>query len=628
MKFRRVGLSLFMFCAIAVNFGWAQNGDEIVEKLKSMAIIEQKVMVPMRDGVKLSTDIYRPKTDKPVPVIFIRTPYNTNAWRGGEFSAERYIEAYEGVKRGYAYVIQSERGKFFSEGKWEILGPPLTDGQDAITWLSKQPWSNGKVGLLGCSSSAEWQLAVAAEGNSALSAIVPMSYGAGVGRVDNWYEQGNWYRGGVVQLFYARWLFYNENDIAKPEFHWEVSRHDLVRLSRFFDFAPRFSEIDWTKAYRHLPIMDIIKSENGPVGIYEDLIRRKPNDPAWYTGGLYHDDMPFNTPGLWFVTWYDLSTGPNIAVFNHIRKTAKPEIADKQYLVIAPTLHCRYQLAKKETIVGERNIGDARLDYDALIYGWFDYWLKGNKNGILKKLPRVQYYTMGANKWQTSETWPPENVKMVSYYLDSKGKANSLNGVGYLTKTIPDKDYSDDFVYDPEDPVPSYGGNICCMGGVVEGGAWDQRKNEMRNDILVYTSDVLKNGIEVSGTIEPVIYISSDVKDTDITVKLIDVYPDGRAFNLDETIQRVRYREGYEKEVFMEKGKVYKVPISPMSTSNFFAKGHRIRIEVSSSNFPRFARNLNTGGNNYDEKEWIVAHNRIHHSKKYPSHIKLPVVTR
>jgi len=627
MKLRRIILSLFMFCFVAINLGWAQNENEIVEKLKSIAIIEQKVMVPMRDSVKLATDIYRPKTDKTVPVIFIRTPYNINAWRSGEFTAERYIEAYEGVKRGYAYVIQNERGKFFSEGKWKILGPPLTDGQDAITWLSKQPWSNGKVGLLGCSSSAEWQLAIAAKGNPALKAIVPMSYGAGVGRVDNWYEQGNWYRGGVVQLFYARWLFYNENDIAKPEFHWDVPREDLIRLSRFFDFAPKFPEINWKKAYRHLPVADIIKAQDGPVGIYEDMIRRKPNDSAWYKGGLYHDDMPFNTPSFWFVTWYDLSTGPNIAVFNHVRKTAKPEIADKQYLVIAPTLHCRYHLAKKETIVGERNIGDARLDYNGLIYGWFDYWLKDKKNDILKKMPRVQYYTMGSNKWQTSETWPPENAKMVSYYLGSQGRANSLNGDGYLTTKMPgNNDKSDTFIYDPSNSVPSYGGNICCMGGVVEGGAFDQRKNEIRDDILVYTSDVLTKGVEVSGTIEPVIYISSDVKDTDISVKLIDVYPDGRAFNLDETIQRVRYREGYGKEVFMEKGKVYKIAVSPMSTSNYFAKGHRIRIEVSSSNFPRFARNLNTGGNNYDEKDWIVAHNTIHHSKLYPSQIRLPIV--
>ncbi len=627
MKYKYPILSLLLGFFVFVSPVFAQ--DEIIKKLDSIAVIEQKIMVPMRDGIRLATDIYRPKTDKPVPVIFVRTPYNINAWRGGEFTPERYLEAYDVVKRGYAYVLQNERGKFFSEGEWDILGPPLTDGYDALSWLSKQSWSNGRVGLLGCSSSAEWQLAVAAYGHPALAAIVPMGFGAGVGRIGNWYEQGNFYRGGAVQLFYSRWLYYNENDVARPTLPSNLSHDDLVRISRSFDLAPRRPDVDWEKAYQYLPVADIIRVLDGPKGVFDELVRRKPNDPAWYEGGLFHDDMPFNTPGFWFVSWYDISSGPNIAAFNHARKAAKPEIADKQFLVIAPTLHCRYRLATKETIVGERNVGNARLDYDGLIYSWFDYWLKGEKNNILQNTPRVQYYTMGSNKWHTSETWPPEEAKMVSYYLGSKGKANSLTGDGFLTTEAPGKeDYPDTFVYDPANPVPTHGGNFCCMGESVEGGSFDQRPIEIRNDILIYSTDKLKQGVEVSGTVKIILYISSDVKDTDITVKLIDVYPDGRAYNLDETIQRVRYREGYDKEVFMDKGKVYKLEVSPLSTSNYFAEGHRIRIEISSSNFPRFSRNLNTGGNNFDEKEWLVAHNTIHHSATYPSRILLPIVAR
>ena len=600
----------------------------IREQLESIAIIEQKVMVPMRDGVRLATDIYRPKTDKPVPIIFVKTPYNINAWRGGEFKEERYIEALKAVKRGYAYVLQNERGKFFSEGKWEILGRPQTDGYDALTWLSKQPWTNGNIGLFGCSSSAEWQLALAAIGHPALKAIVPMSYGAGVGRVDDFYEQGNLFHGGAVQLFYSRWLYYNENDVARPSLPSNISQDDLVRISRSFDLAPSRPDVDWEKQFKHLPVMDIIKNVDGPKGIYNELIKLKPNDPSWYKGGLYHDSMPFNTPSLWFATWYDISVSPNIAVFNHVRKTASKDIADKQYLFIAPTLHCRYELATKETIVGERNIGDASYDYDSLIYGWFDYWLKGEDNNILETSPRVKYYTMGSNKWHTSETWPPEEAEIVNYYLQSNGNANSINGDGVLSTKLSKQNYSDTFIYNPKNPVPTNGGNFCCMGGSVEGGAFDQSENEIRNDILVYSTDVLQDGIEVSGTIEPILYISSDAKDTDITVKLIDVYPDGTAYNLDETIQRVRYREGYDKEVFMESGKVYKVKVSPISTSNYFAKGHRIRIEISSSNFPRFDRNLNTGGNNFDEFEYISARNTIHHSKEYPSRIKFPIIIR
>jgi putative CocE/NonD family hydrolase len=192
---------------------------------------------------------------------------------------------------------------------------------------------------------------------------------------------------------------------------------------------------------------------------------------------------------------------------------------------------------------------------------------------------------------------------------------------------MPGTDDPDTFTYDPMNPVPSYGGNVCCTGNAVTGGAFDQRKMEERADILVYTSEPLKEGTEASGPIEATLYVSSDAIDTDITVKLIDVYPDGTAYNLDETIQRLRYREGYNKPpVWMTAGKVYKVTLQPMNTSNYFAAGHSIRIEVSSSNFPRFDRNMNTGGNNYDEAKGVVAHNVIHHSREYPSQVTLTVV--
>jgi len=287
------------------------------------------------------------------------------------------------------------------------------------------------------------------------------------------------------------------------------------------------------------------------------------------------------------MSWYDVSVGPNLAAYNFVRKTARGEAANQQYAVIAPTLHCSYKRAAEHTVVGERDMGDARLDYDALTYGWFDHFLKGEENGILKNTPKVQYYTMGLNKWQTAETWPPEGAEPMTLYLDSEGKANSLYGNGVLSATRPISDAIDSFTYDPINPVPSYGGNVCCTGNAVTGGAFDQRAMEARNDILVYTSKPLREGLEFSGPITPTIYVSSDVKDTDITVKIIDVLPDGTAYNLDETIQRLRYREGYDKKpVFMELGKVYKVTLQPLITSNYFDAGHRVRVEISSSNFP------------------------------------------
>ncbi|NNK87318.1 MAG: CocE/NonD family hydrolase, partial [Flavobacteriaceae bacterium] len=243
-------------------------------------------------------------------------------------------------------------------------------------------------------------------------------------------------------------------------------------------------------------------------------------------------------------------------------------------------------------------------------------------------IPRVQYYTMGKNIWQSAETWPPETTSLVTYYLDSEKGANSIYGDGRLSLNMSKGDNPDTFVYNPMNPVKSYGGNVCCTGNAVRGGAFDQQQMETRQDILVYTSDILEEGHEISGFIESTLYVSSDVKDTDFTIKLIDVYPDGRAYNLDETIQRARYREGYDKEVFMNKGEVYKIDLTPMATSNYFAKGHRIRIEISSSNFPRFARNLNTGGNNYDEKVGLTATNSIHHSTDFPSQIRLPIARK
>lgn len=620
-------LTLFLLTGLFINI--TIHAQKTFDDLAEIAIIDQKVMMPMRDGIRLSTDIYRPKTNEKVPIIFSRTPYNFNSWGDGEMRTRTFQRAYEAVKRGYAYVVQNERGRFFSEGEWDILGTPLTDGYDAFSWMADQPWSNGRIGTLGCSSTAEWQMAVAALDHPSHAAMVPQGFGAGVGRVGGYYEQGNWYRGGAEQMLFFAWLYGTQHDEMKPKLPDGISQEDLQRLQRFYDMAPEYPKVDWSEGLKHLPIQDIIKNQNGPIGVFEEMVRRKPNDPAWYEGGLYHDDMGFGVPSFWFASWYDVSISPNLELFNHVRNNIKDkEVADNQYLVIAPTLHCRYTRAVENTIVGERSVGDARLDYDRLVYGWFDHWLKGEDNCFLEDLPRVQYYTMGSNEWQTSETWPPQDAEMTTFYMDSKGNANSLFGDGRLSPDVPQEQQTDSFIYDPHNPVPSYGGNVCCTGNAVQGGSFDQQHMEARNDILVYTSDPLEEGIEISGFIETSLFVSSDVKDTDFTIKLIDVYPDGRAYNLDETIQRVRYREGYDKEVFMQAGKVYRVDMTPMSTSNFFEKGHRIRIEISSSNFPRFARNLNTGGNNYDESVGIVAQNSVHHSKEYPSQIRLPIVRK
>jgi len=611
---------------------------ELERELQSLAVIERKVLVPMRDGKRMAADIYRPKdASKTYPTIFVRTPYNFNFWDVRNGVPRAMTSELDAVKRGYAIVTMNERGHFFSEGNYDILGPPLTDGHDAVQWISTRPWSNGKVGLIGCSSTAEWQMAVASTGPPGLATFIPQGFGAGVGRVGPYYEQGNWYRGGAVQMLFIAWLYGEQNQV-RPMFPPTTSQEDLIRASRLFDLAPQMPPVDWSQALRHLPVMDIMRAVDGPRGIFADtmpvatggaLIARTPNDPAWYQGGLWHDNMPINLPGLWFMSWYDVSVGPNLAAYNHVRRTASGAAANRQYAIIAPTLHCAYRRATESLVVGERNVGDARYDYDALTYGWFDIFLKGEPSRLLDTLPKVRYYTMGLNQWQTSDTWPPAGAAPMTFYLESGGKANTLNGDGVLAPRAPAGEAADRFTYDPMDPVPSYGGNVCCTGNAVQGGAFDQRQMEDRPDILVYSTAPLREGVEVSGPIEVTLYVSSDAKDTDFTVKVIDVHPDGRAYNLDETIQRMRYRDGYDKPmVWMEQDKVYKVALQPMTTSNYFDAAHRIRIEVSSSNFPRFDRNLNTGGRNYDESQGVVAHNAIHHSRRYPSQITLSVVRR
>ena len=607
----------------------------IEDELESLAIVQRKVMVPMRDHKRMAADIYIPKdASKKYPIIFVRTPYNFNYWDVQLGAPRDMSEELDVVKHGYAFVEINERGKYFSEGEWDILGAPLSDGDDELTWMSTQPWANGKAGTIGCSSTAEWQLGVASLGNKALAAIVPMGFGAGIGRMRPYFEQGNWYRGGALQMVLVSWL-YGQQNLVRPVFPQNASRDDLMRVSKLFDLDPQFPPVDWTAFFNHLPEQDMFKVAGDTAGIFADarpvpsrgaFIRKTPNDPGWYKGGLWHDNMPISVPGFWFMSWYDVSIGPNLAAYNYVRRTAKREIADEQYAVIAPTGHCAFKSAGEHTLVGERDVGDARLNYDELTYGWFDFFLKGENNHILKRMPRVRYYTMGINQWRASDAWPPEGATPAVWYLSSHSHAQTRLGDGVLSSVPPDEDHSDEFSYDPMHPVPTRGGIECCEATSISGSV-DQSKIEERNDVLVYSSALLDRGIEVSGPIEVTVYVTSDVKDTDITAKLVDVYPNGTAYNLDETIQRLRWRNGYEgPPEWMEPRKVYKVTLSPMNTSNYFALGHRIRVEISSSNFPRFDRNLNTGGNNYDETIGVVAHTSIHHSREYPSSITLSIV--
>src|SRR6266513_451335 len=315
----RMTLASALLCACAIATVRGQQGAPLTteqkeqrwqteKELETAAIIERKVMVPMRDGVRLATDIYRPKNanDK-VPIIWVRTPYNFNFWDVRNGVPADMKAALTAVKRGYAYVVQNERGHFFSEGNYDILGAPRTDGYDAIAWLSSQPWANGKVGTTGCSSTAEYQMGIAAMGHPAYAAMNVQGFVAVVGRVAPYYEQGNWYRGGAVQMLFITWLYGEQNQV-RPMFPSNTSQEDLIRASKAFDLARQLPPVDWSKALRHLPEQDILKDVDAPHGIFADrmpvdtagaMVQRAPNDPAWYKGGLYNDSMQINVPGFW-----------------------------------------------------------------------------------------------------------------------------------------------------------------------------------------------------------------------------------------------------------------------------------------------------------------------------------------
>jgi putative CocE/NonD family hydrolase len=587
-----------------------------------LADVRKAVMVPMRDGVRLSTNIYTPREKHgPLPTILWKTPYSEHVLKG---STQRY--AVEALRRGYVFIVQNERGRYFSEGKYEILGHPQFDGYDTLSWIARQPWSSGKVGTLGCSSSAEWQLALAAQNHPAHAAMVPMASGAGIGKVGRFQEQGNWYTGGVPRTLFWVWLYGVDNPL-RAQLPADLDEATRARVSQYNDLAATKPKVDWPKQIQHLPIESVLSDLGEPPATFERFIAREPGDPAWRTGGLYNDDMGWGVPALWFNSWYDVSIGPNLELFNHARAaTTDREASANQYAVIAPVPHCRYDQLGPDTVVGDRAMGDTSFDVTGAVFDWFARWLKNDRAAFPATTPHVRYFAMGENRWKSAAQWPPRAARPMRLYLRSGGGANSLWGDGRLNAAVPGGEAADRFRYDPLNPVPTVGGGDCCNGGLVIPGAFDQRGVEARKDVLVYTSDVLERPVEVSGFIDTVLKISSSARDTDFAIKIVDVAPDGTAWIVGDTILRARYRDGFATPAMMEPGKIYTLKPSPIATAITFGKGHRIRVEVTSSNFPKFARNLNTGGIAAKEVTPIVADNSVHHNSDNASYIELSVI--
>ncbi len=577
-------------------------------------------MVPMRDGIRLSTDIYIPGgVDEKLPVILLRTVYGKNT----VFDNSPALNA--ALQRGYVIAVQDVRGRYESEGDYVIATGRREDGYDTLDWLIAQDWSNQKVATAGCSYLGETQVVLAAAKHPNHLAAVPMSPASG------YYTPGRaWeaFDGGVFELGQTAGWFAGSGTKVFLQPPASVDRQEWFRspAAKLFRQDP---EIDFSKylpLLKTLPTYDLLQRANLPPTDYGLWVSSLPDSDYFRNMDLVQSTDTVDVPMLFMDSWYDYGAAETLAMFNQFQeKGLSKRTRNNQFIIIGPSTHCGYPYATENTIVGERELGDARLDFFGLQLDWYDYWLKGIDNGVTD-MPKIQYYLMGKNEWRNADQWPLAQTTYKQLYLDSGGEANSRLGDGVLLFEPPKRDVVDQFIYDPATPVPSLGGHTCCTGTDTEAGGYDQSSIEMRDDVLVYTSAVLEKGIEVTGPLKVVLQVSSSAKDTDFTAKLVDVYPDGRAFNIQEGAMRMRYRESLSKQVFMTPGKVYEIELDLHASSNYYAAGHRIRLEVSSSNFPRWERNLNTGGNNYDETEWKIATNRVHHTKEYLSYVVLPVI--
>ena len=576
---------LSVFCLILIFLVTGCATFRPSEKLSEYQVdIHRNMMVPMRDGIRLATDVYIPKAKGSFPVLLMRTPYGTDGDDdlGSELAA-----------RGYVCVTQDCRGRADSEGEWTPLVNEGADGRDTHQWILDQPWCNGSIGTFGGSYVGYTQWISAPGAGRYLKAMFPV-----VALGDAYHDQD--YAGALTLMLTTRWslgmAMTDEEESASGE--WE--------------------EEHWRKALSTLPVTDIDKAVLGrDVDFLDEWMvhANKPDDPYWESGLLLKDLTKIKTPTLGVGGWYDIFAHHVLERFEALQKS-QPRKGHR--VIMGPWGH------GINAVVGELEFGEEAENIDGwdLETKWFDYWLKRTRRNGVKQWPPLQIFVMGRNEWRNEEEWPLARTKYKPYYFHSAGNANTLNGDGSLSPNMPNSQPADQYDYDPANPVPTHGG--CLLHGVA--GPLDQTRIEQRDDVLVYTTPPLTEDTEVTGPIKVVLYASSSAPDTDWTAKLVDVHPDGRAFNLCDGIVRARFREATTDPSLIFPGQIYKYEIEVGVTSNVFLQGHGISVEISSSNFPRFDRNLNTGGDIITGTEIQVAHQTVYHDTDHPSHIVLPII--
>lgn len=577
-------------------------------------VIEKDQKVRMRDGVALATDVYRPDIRDRVPALVQRMPYNKESYELVNYS----LDVLRAARAGYAVVVQTTRGRYASEGRFEPFVDEGEDGADAIEWVAAQPWCSGRVGMVGGSYVGLTQWRAAAQRPPALAGVAPFLSGHDV--------YGGWlYRGGAFQLGLAlHWtlLFLSLAELQRRQRDGSAGQEDVAALVAAVDANDEL--------YRRLPLTDLpFLRDVAPY--YFDWLAHPTRDDYWRARGAEDAVESVRVPGLHVGGWYDPFLSSTLDTFTSMRRRgASPSIRDAQRLVVGPWAHGVHGGAFVDHDFGLRSGTDA-IDLTRLQVRWFDSLLRGRDNGTDRE-KRVRVFVMGAKVWREEDDWPLPQTQFTRYHLHSRGRANGDRGDGALALEEADDEPEDVYRYDPHDPVPTVGGQSFLPGVPVGAGAGprDQRSVSHRSDVLCYTSESLPEPVEVVGPVVAVLYVSSSALDTDWTAKLVDVWPDGRAQILTDGILRARYRGSLWDPALLQPGRVYEVRVSMAGTANVFGVHHRIRLEVSSSNFPRFGRNTNTGRAVAHDgfADLVPAVNRVHHSRAYPSRLELPVILR
>lgn len=539
--------------------------------------------IPMRDGVRLAADLFLPDTYRRYPAILIRTPYNRKIASAASY---RFFATH-----GYAVLIEDVRGRYASQG---VLGPTSQEGPDSddtLNWIAAQPWSDGRVGMAGSSylGIAQWWAAI--QGNPHLQAISPMCSGNDE-YLDRFYSNG-----GALQVGHR--LLWLAQNLTPPS-------HVKPLFQSYIDHVP-------------LRTADIVATGE-ILPAWRTALAHPSYDDYWKNLSIRQKIFHVTIPVLSFGGWFDEYAESDLDSFSRLSKRH-----ERVETWIGPWSH------DPSWKFPTRDFGpQSWIPIREKQVIWFDHWLKGQSenSGPEQNVSSLHIFVMGLNTWREEHEWPLARTRYTPAYLNSGGHANSFAGDGMLQWQPVQKAPADTFNYDPKNPVPTAGGSICCQPDILSPGPLDQSAVEKRNDVLVYTSAPLMDNMEITGPVQVVLYIASSANDTDFTAKLVDVQPNGRPLLVTDGIQRLRYRLSLERPVLMKRNATYQVTVNAGVTSYVFEPGHRIRLEVSSSNFPRFDRNMNSARVNADEDKTIKAHQTIYHQQGYPSALILPVIPK